>query len=209
MLVAVAARMTPPSPGVRPVHKKLTLPPLTDAQRELVTAHLYMVDLVAKYFQARWRSRQELAELQQEAFIGLARAAQLFEPVHESGATFHTYAWRGMVMRLRRWVWNEVNRDRPRGDGTAIRTYSDERLDRDRPPADRVAEADLFAAALRPLSPRWRRIVLRIVRDGATYREVGDELGVSHERVRQLYRRALKKAARGVQDLGPGDEEED
>lgn len=53
-----------------------------------------------------------------------------------------------------------------------------------------------LADAMRRLTPRERRVLLRTVGDGLTYEEVGAELGVSKERVRQIRNEALRKARR-------------
>ena len=58
-----------------------------------------------------------------------------------------------------------------------------------------------LAAALTELSDRERRIIerRRLVDDGATLEELGKELGVSKERVRQLESRALGKLKASIQ----------
>jgi RNA polymerase sigma-32 factor len=60
---------------------------------------------------------------------------------------------------------------------------------------DRAARSRWLAQALNGLTPRERRIVLqrRLAEDGCTLEELGRELGVSKERVRQLEQRALLK----------------
>ena len=55
--------------------------------------------------------------------------------------------------------------------------------------------AEWLAEALGELSPRERTIInqRRLREDGATLEELGRELGVSKERVRQLEHRAMSK----------------
>ncbi|MBU1480930.1 MAG: sigma-70 family RNA polymerase sigma factor, partial [Gammaproteobacteria bacterium] len=60
---------------------------------------------------------------------------------------------------------------------------------------DSVSRSKWLAEALSDLSPRERVIIerRRLVDDGATLEELGRELGVSKERVRQLESRAMNK----------------
>lgn len=70
--------------------------------------------------------------------------------------------------------------------------------------ASREERAARVRAAVGGLPPLLRRVVERRLED-ATLAEVGDELGVSRERARQLVARALERLRRALADLGgPG-----
>jgi RNA polymerase primary sigma factor len=100
-----------------------------------------------------------------------------------------------------------ISLESPIGDGEA--TVSETIEDTGQTLADRVA-AGLLATALRQalavLDARLKRVLeLRFGLDGEpprTLEEVGGELGVSRERVRQLEERALEKLRAGAPDLG-------
>jgi DNA-directed RNA polymerase sigma subunit (sigma70/sigma32) len=67
----------------------------------------------------------------------------------------------------------------------------------------RAAPAHELAEALGELSPRERVIIRqrRLREDGATLEELGRELGISKERVRQLEQRALRRLQKEVLSL--------
>jgi RNA polymerase sigma-32 factor len=66
---------------------------------------------------------------------------------------------------------------------------------------DAAARSRWLAQALNELSPRERRIVhqRRLTEAGVTLEELGRELGVSKERVRQLEHRALAKLKTAIE----------
>jgi RNA polymerase sigma-32 factor len=68
---------------------------------------------------------------------------------------------------------------------------------------DGAARSRWLAQALNGLTSRERRIVLqrRLAEDGSTLEELGRELGVSKERVRQLEQRALLKLKAAIERL--------
>jgi len=84
------------------------------------------------------------------------------------------------------------------GDSEAQDFLADERPDPEASVGeshDRRLRLEWLAAALAELSPRERTIIAerRLRDDGVTLEELGRELGVSKERVRQLEQRALSK----------------
>jgi len=68
---------------------------------------------------------------------------------------------------------------------------------------DSAVRSRWLAQALDELTPRERRIVLQrqLADNGTTLEELGRELGVSKERVRQLEQRALLKLRAGIERL--------
>lgn len=145
--------------------------------------------------------RQVLGELPyadalQAGRIGLWRAIVRFDP--RRGYAFSTYAWTSIVHH----VWRAVNAH-PYGAGTK-QTVPDREgcsewlqvacVD---PATMEMAWTvyDTLHALVATLSPRLREVVVARYRlDGqqrSPYREIGERLGVSGERVRQLHREAL------------------
>ena len=45
---------------------------------------------------------------------------------------------------------------------------------------------------LQEFSPRYRRVIIGRIWDNMTYREIGEELGVTTERIRQMYMKMLR-----------------
>lgn len=45
---------------------------------------------------------------------------------------------------------------------------------------------------LQDFSPRYRRVLIGRIWDNMTYREIGEELGVTTERIRQMYMKMLR-----------------
>ena len=121
--------------------------------------------------------------------IGLWRAIEGYDPAR--GTAFSTYAW----VAIRRWIHRrakERNRDKDvwRGEAPERWILPD--------PVEEV-ERELSCDALRDLvdhlSPRLRTVVVRRYGLGeqppCTLKELGKELGLSGERVRQLQEEAL------------------
>jgi RNA polymerase primary sigma factor len=140
------------------------------------------------------RSRRQLAQrLNREPTLAeLAREAQLSEE---------------KVRDLLELVEDPVSLDTPIGDGDSF--YGDiiEDVHSDQPEAQtaRVLRQSELARALADLNPRMQQVLtLRFGLDGSspkTLEEVGGELGVTRERVRQLESRALRELRMAAPDL--------
>jgi len=196
-----------PPPGPRPGPPTS---PLSPAERmRLVTDHLFLLPILARTLQGAWQSRVPTEELEQEAFLGLARAAESFDPAqHRRGVDgFRGYAWGTTMTRLKRYVWRQCRLSRGRSDaGAGVAVLPEQRLDLGPEPAEIVAGRELWALALRPLDPRGRELLTLILREGWTFREVAESWGVKHQRIQQLYRRALRRVAKELAELAPGSE---
>jgi RNA polymerase sigma factor (sigma-70 family) len=204
------------------------MPPLTDGQRRLVEEYAAQwpnpVAVVRGLWPPLWRAAVacglEAADVAGAAWEGVARAATDYDPGRE--ASFATYAhwWiRGKVSHLVTGarVQKRFAHGRPRSGDAPVRGdrketplwdvlgVSDPARPQDDPAEfDRLAELRRQVAdALRFLGPRHRRIIeLRFGLGGGpchTLEEVGDILGVTRERVRQLEARALARIAAPLQ----------
>jgi RNA polymerase primary sigma factor len=191
-----------------------------DIDREaLVTRNLPLAAwCVNRYAPLRFREDPHLFdEMVQEARIGLMIAARKFDPAR--GVRFGTYATWWCRQRIRRAADNwslgvarvpvhvrgedrlELLR-KLRGRSLHGPVPHGKRPDHWHPAANSPGPAELAAEAddrayihrcLRYLPRRQRRVIEMRCLEGATLDQVGRELGITRERVRQLEERALAR----------------
>jgi len=149
---------------------------------------------VAEQVRRLLRSRRQLTQK-------LNREPTIAELAHESQLPEHK------VRDLLELVEDPVSLDTPVGDGESLYGDMIEDVHSDQPEtqtATRLRHREL-ATALSTLNPRMRRVLaLRFGLDGGsakTLEEVGAELGVTRERVRQLESRALRELRLTAPDL--------
>jgi RNA polymerase sigma factor (sigma-70 family) len=152
-----------------------------------------------------WFDYDELLNHAREA---LWRAHKTFDPDDPSGANFQTYSRRIMVNEfnaLHHYAKAKMRRDK-------IRSFSldDEEVFLKSPhlPADLQIISDQDAAvvqaAIATLSDRERRIIMSVFGREKTLDDIGTELGVTRERIRQIKNKAVAKIARHVRlSTGP------
>jgi len=160
----------------------------------LITSNLRLVVSIAKKFvDANW----SFEELVSEGNVALMRAVEKFN--FALGNRFSTYA----TYAIQRHFFRISNRGRQQ----RRRFVSDEESLRSRAASEpesryRSAEQidllkDTFARFLAELEPRERRVLMaRFGFDGGkprTFRELGTQMGVCKERVRQIQSRAMEK----------------
>jgi RNA polymerase primary sigma factor/RNA polymerase sigma factor len=171
-----------------------------ETKNHIIQANLRLVVSIAK----QYVGQVEFNDLISDGNISLMRAAEKFD--YTRGNKFSTYAtWairknfaRGFVTQLR-------HRDR-------FRTSQDERLDAEmetRPDPtiqqrDQLRRESQVGKILRCLDQRERQIVASrfgLVRghEAKTLKQVGVDLGVSKERVRQIESRAIRKLREAVE----------
>jgi RNA polymerase sigma factor (sigma-70 family) len=160
----------------------------------LITSNLRLVVSIAKKFvDATW----SLDELISEGNLALMRSVEKFNfALGNRFSTYATYAIQRHFFRLSE-----------RGRQLRKRFVSDDESLRDRPEKESDAAyhsaeqigmlKELFAAFLKELEPRERQIVVaRFGFDGKpprTFRELGSQMGVCKERIRQIQSRAMDK----------------
>jgi RNA polymerase sigma factor (sigma-70 family) len=193
--------------------------------RELtVAAQMGIVYAIARRFRWAVGSSLDEADLVQAGAIGLMRALERFEP--ERGFTFATYATHWIRQAIGRAIMNggrtiripvhEQDKLRREGQplpcatlsldapirGHEAHTLGDSIAASELSPEDAVADAETIKsvavteAAIRALPERLQYIVRRRFFEDATLQAIGDELGMSRERVRQLERQALSQLRR-------------
>lgn len=160
----------------------------------LITSNLRLVVSIAKKFvDASWA----FDELVSEGNVALMRAVEKFNfALGNRFSTYATYAiqrhfyrlsHRGRQQRKRFVADDEALRSRAAGEPDT-RYRSSEQID---------TLKSLFAGFLSELEPRERRIVVaRFGFDGKaprTFRELGSQMGVCKERIRQIQSRAMEK----------------
>jgi RNA polymerase primary sigma factor len=160
----------------------------------LITANLRLVVSIAKKFvDATW----SFEELVSEGNVALMRAVEKFNfALGNRFSTYATYAIQRHFYRLSH-----------RGRQQRKRFVADDEALKDRAAAEQIHEycssaqiamlKDLFAGFLAELEPRERRIVVaRFGFDGKpprTFRELGSQMGVCKERIRQIQGRAMDR----------------
>ncbi len=187
-----------------------------------VQTGLNYVSWLARDFLYTGVSREDL---EAEGRLGLFEAALRFDPSH--GAQFLTYAsfWsrrrmQAFVARHARIVRrpasrtgrfhdrDDVSLDQPVTAGGTL-SWADLLVDQQTPRALEAMvgaeDAALITVAARELPPQWRTIIVRrFGLDGGpamTLAAVGDSLGLSRERVRQIEQKAMARLRAHLEDV--------
>jgi RNA polymerase primary sigma factor len=154
----------------------------------LITANLRLVVSIAKKFvDATW----VFEELVSEGNLALMRAVEKFN--FALGNRFSTYA----TYAIQRHFYRLSHRGRQQRKRFVADDEAAEQV-HDYCSSDQIAMLkDLFSGFLAELEPRERRIVVaRFGFDGKpprTFRELGSQMGVCKERIRQIQSRAMEK----------------
>lgn len=160
----------------------------------LITSNLRLVVSIAKKFvDATW----SFDELVSEGNLALMRAVEKFNfALGNRFSTYATYAIQRHFYRLSQ--RGRQFRKRFVADDEALKDRAELQPEHDYRSAEQIAMLkDLFAGFLAELEPRERRIVVaRFGFDGKaprTFRELGSQMGVCKERIRQIQSRAMEK----------------
>lgn len=167
------------------------------ARDELISRNLPLCLTIAKRYRTETLTLNDLCE---EGVIGLCKAADKWDP--DEGARFGTYAYwwirqsiayaaerKGPFLGVSRKRYRELTADNmPRtyhASECAIDPWELGEGGEEPRPYDAVQRMAV-AGLLESIEPSRRWCVRRIIMEGATLREVGEELGITRERVRQL-----------------------
>ncbi len=184
------------------------------ARHRLVLANLRLVVTIAGRWAPLAPPTLDFEDLAQEGVVGLLDAARRFEP--QRGYRFSTYAtwWithrvQQAVQRARRarWLPNHeapAPRSLPVGtlDGPLAKILPDRGGTPETATLARLRGQRLLAA-LRSLPAREVTILWRHRVDGETLTQIGRDLGLSRERVRQLEALAIRRLRRRLQRAHP------
>ena len=160
----------------------------------LITGNLRLVVSIAKKFVDPTWSFDELVS---EGNVALMRAVEKFNfSLGNRFSTYATYAIQRHFFRLSH--RGRQFRKRFVSDDAALRDRAEVEPDTAYRSAEQIGVLeDMFAGFLGDLEPRERRVVVaRFGFDGRpprTFRELGSQMGVCKERIRQIQSRALEK----------------
>ncbi len=160
----------------------------------IISANLRLVVSIAKKFVDPNNSFEELVS---EGNVALIRSVEKFNfSLGNRFSTYATYAIQRIFYRLTKKVWQQ--RQRFVSDDAVLAGMSAHQEDGQRlKPIQVDSLKETFAAFLEELEPREREIVVaRFGFDGReprTFRELGAEMGVCKERIRQIQGRAMEK----------------
>jgi RNA polymerase primary sigma factor len=161
----------------------------TATKNDIVRANLRLVVSVARQHQ---RSGISLMELISEGNLTLLRAVESFDA--HRGNRFSTYATFALMKGFARTV-PQMLASRSSGDAGDLTAIPDPHF---HVAGQRLADREQVGQLLSCLSERERRVLLAhyglgSARIPATYDEVGQSLGITRQRVRQIERAALAK----------------
>jgi RNA polymerase primary sigma factor/RNA polymerase sigma factor len=172
-------------------------------KNQLIQANLRLVVSLAR--KRIGATNESFFELVSDGNMSLIRAVDKFD--YSKGNKFSTYATWALIKNYARTIPSELKRQ------TRFRTSQDERLadfsdfrsDHTRDETEQDVRERQVSEILSCLSEREQKIIvsrygLDYAREPRTLQEVGEELGVTKERVRQLEARALSKLRAAARD---------
>jgi len=196
------------APSIRNMNRiERLLARASEVRNHIVRANLRLIVALAKKFAL---SRTHFEDLISEGHLPLIRAVELFD--FSRGNRFSTYAtWAVRNHFLRNRKDEARNQERFHdGEPFAIDHATDERISWQADETRRTARQTLVDGLLEHLTDRERKIVqarfgLNGQQSEQTLLEIGKNIGLSKERVRQLAVRALEKLAEVAQSLPASD----
>ncbi len=189
-------RLTPARPRVKLLDRIEKLAQeIVAVRNQIICANLRLVVSIAK---RRLGSAEDFFDLVSDGNISLMRAVERFD--FSLGNRFSTYATWAIVNNYARSI-PESHRERDRfrtGQVELFTVTADVRGDEREEEARHARRATTLDGILQRLDPREREIIvcrygLRHGDEPQTLKQVGDTMGVSKERIRQIEARALGK----------------
>ncbi len=175
--------------------------PLTEEQKALLTPRiLQLVEAIPKKMA---RDEEEFGLMQSEAGMALVRAARTYDP--KFGCTMQTHAYNNVLYSMPRVRTNRhkkrwdhlLSLDSPLKEGgkdTGASLLADERGD-----ASNLVEIKEEALWSTKNLRRTHKIILDMkLRDDMTLKQIGKALGVTPERIKQIYKQAINRIRRSI-----------
>jgi len=162
------------------------------ADYELASTVVGIIDRMVRYYRRRCRTFTA-SDLWQEAWIAAIEAARSYDPVTHD-VRFSTYAWRALCWRFRNIAYKRDHLvRRPRRVAKIVRVLFDFDLAEPEPEDDPWDdEREIVARHLRHFPARTQRI-FRLRAEGKTLEEIGREIGLTKERIRQIEARTIRE----------------
>jgi RNA polymerase primary sigma factor len=171
-------------------------------KNQIIRANLRLVVSIAKRHVG---PADNFFELVSDGNISLMRAVEKFD--YSRGYKFSTYASWAIMKNFARTIPDEHRyRDRFRtANGEMFTSTQDERSDQFEQESSQSQRQMLVEKIMERLDPREQTIIMRRFglsrgHDSLTLKQVGAELGVTKERIRQLEARALSKLRKAVEE---------
>lgn len=182
-------------------------PPLSEEQQKLVADNVPLAVYWTTKIVGTWAQFWEKRDAESAAMEGLVRAAQLFQPGRSKFGTYASWWCRQGVLG---WVRQQQMAGRlPARPIRLQREHAPRSLGDDHPrgrqeaPEDKVVYDDLVGrcSALMHGDQRSWEAFRRHHLVGETLEEIGDEMGITKERVRQLCRRVSVRLQKELKDV--------
>jgi RNA polymerase sigma factor (sigma-70 family) len=167
----------------------------------LVLEHRPLAHLAAMAVRRRMPPWVDLQDLDQNALVGLIKAADNYEPVR--GVPFAAYAW----LVVYGYTWEQYRRARYADEvaphGRVGENLSEPSISED--DLDEIQRAERVRRALATLAPRDQRVANLHYGDELLLREIGQRLGVNESRACQLNKRMLRRMRDALEGAGVRD----
>lgn len=161
-----------------------TASPLT-----LILSTLRLVVGIAKRYA---HTTEELLDRIQDGNVGLIKASQTYDPAQGPWSHWAAYYIRGEIRNQRRDALGKPLRKRT--DLPELTVIDDLPLEANDDPFEATHQAVALAAVSRVLTQK-QRVIIQARLNGATYQELADQLGCSHQSVQCVEKSALKRVA--------------
>jgi RNA polymerase sigma factor (sigma-70 family) len=144
----------------------------------------------------------------QECYLMMLEVVESYDPAHESGAKFATYLYRGLRLKLMRWVRKQKLIYHSKKDleftNVGLKTAYDPMFGMSHDIVEFIEreEIEYKAEQVRSVMKRMKvreRLILNRRGEGASLRTIGKEIGISSEGTRQAFDKAKAKLLRRIE----------